>query len=146
MAGLDAAIAGAVAFIETNVLVDTVRLTLPATGDPVLNETTGKLEYPEGEVLYEGPGAVLPVSGPPLTVVTDANQPWTGETRSAYKLLTPLSAPVPPKDARVSVIAVHNAANVALIGPIWVCSDPGRAGTVEAVRITPMDQQRRAAT
>lgn len=143
MAGLDDAIAGAVAYIRDNVLVDTVRVTEPgSSGEPVLNEETGQLEYPTvpGEVLYEGDGAMLPVSGPPLTVISDANQPWDQATRSAYMLLTPLEAPVPYKDCLVTVVAVHNPANTALIGRAWQCSDPGRAGTVEAVRKTPCDQ------
>jgi len=142
MAGLDDAIAGAVAWISTNILVDTVRIELPADGEPVLNDTTGLLEYPESELLYEGLGAVLPVSGPPMTVVADANLPWANATRSAYKLLTPLEAPIPTKDCVVSVVAVHNPANTALLGRSWLCSDPGRAGSVEAVRQTPLDQLR----
>lgn len=143
MAGLDDVIAGAVAWIDEYLLVDTVRVTEPgSTGEPVLNETTGQLEYPEapGEILYEGPGAMLPVSGPPMTVVADANLPWDKATRSAYMLLTPLEAPVPYKDCVITVVAVHNPANTALLGRAWLCSDPGRAGTVEAVRKTPCDQ------
>lgn len=142
MAGLDDAIAGAVAFIETNLLVDTIRLSAPASGEPVFNEDTGQLEYPEDELLYEGPGAVLPVSGPPMTVIADTNLPWANATRSAYKLLTPLDAPIPAKDHIVAVVAVHNPNNTALLGRSWLCADPGRAGTVEAVRITPLDQIR----
>jgi hypothetical protein len=146
MAGLDAAIAGAVAWIEQNLLVDTVRITLPATGTPVLDDETGQLEYPDGSVLYEGPGAVLPASSPPMAVVSTANQPWVGETRSTYRLLTPLDAPVAPKDALVTVTAVHDPARAQLIGRTWQASDPGRVGTVEAVRVTPLDQQQGGAT
>lgn len=143
MAGLDDAIAGAVAFIRSNLLVDTVRIVLPSDRAPVLNETTGQLEYPgTEEPLYEGPGAVLPISGPPMTVVADANRPWPKATRSAYKLLTPLDAPMPFKDCLVSVIEVHNPENAALLGRTWLCADPARAGTVEAVRQTPLDQLR----
>jgi hypothetical protein len=143
MAGLDDAIAGAVAFIRTSLLVDTVRVTHPGgTGEPVLNKDTGRYEYPTtvGEILYEGPGAMLPVSGPPMTVIADANLPWDRATRSAYMLLTPLEAPIPYKDCVITVVAVHNPANTALLGRAWQCSDPGRAGTVEAVRKTPCDQ------
>lgn len=146
MAGLDAALASVVTWIATNLLVDTVRIALPATGEPVFNPETGQLEYPQGTVLYEGPGAVLPASGDPSSVIPAANQPWTGETRSAYKLLTPLDAPVAPKDALVTVTAVHDPAKTALTGRTWVCSDAGRAGTVEAVRITVLDQQQKAAS
>lgn len=145
MAGLDTALAGVVTWINTNLLVDTVRVTLPATGEPVLNEDTGQLEYPAGDVLYEGPGAVFPASSPPLAVVSDANQPWVGETRSTYRLLTPLDAPVPPKDALIKVVAVTQPTRNVLLQRTWQASDPGRAGTIEAVRVTPLDQKQGAA-
>lgn len=145
MAGFDKALAGVVTWINTNLLVDTVRVTGPATGDPVLNEETGQLEYPEGGVLYEGPGAVFPASSPPMAVISDASQPWVDETRSTYKLLTPTTAPIPPKDALVSVITVANPDRSGLLGRTWQASDPARVGTVEAVRVTPLDQQQGAA-
>jgi hypothetical protein len=46
MPGLDAALAGVKTWIETNLLVDTVRIELPATGKPVLDEATGNLTRP----------------------------------------------------------------------------------------------------
>ncbi|MFF7795545.1 DUF6093 family protein [Streptomyces sp. NPDC007991] len=141
MAGLDAALAGVTAWIGTNLLVDTVRITLPATGEPVLNDDTGLLEYPPGGVLYEGPGAVQGgTAQSEISATPDAGQPWVQETKSRYRLLTPLTAPVAPKDALVTVVTVHNPARTALIGRSWTCQDPGRAGTVEVVRITPLDQ------
>ncbi|WP_329126026.1 DUF6093 family protein [Streptomyces sp. NBC_01353] len=142
MAGLDDVLADIGAWVGENILLDTVRIEQPGAGEPVLNETTGQLEYPDGTVLYEGLGAVLPVSGPPVMTVVDANLPWPKATRSAYRLLTPLSAPIPPKDAIVTVTAVHNPANAALLGRSWTCTDQARAGTAEAVRITQLDQQR----
>ncbi|WP_228981272.1 DUF6093 family protein [Streptomyces sp. DH12] len=142
MTGLDQALAGATAWIVDNLLVDTVRVALPGTGDPVLDEESGELEYPAGAILYEGPGAVLPASNPPTVVIPDANLPWPDETRSSYRLMTPLDAPVPPKDALVTVTAAHSPVSAALLGRAWRCSDPGLAGTVSAVRITPLDQMR----
>ena len=141
MAGLDAALKAAAAFISDNVMLDTVRITLPATGSPVLNEDTGQLEYPQGVVLYEGLGAVLPYAGRSYSTPVDTSLPLVGETRSAYRLMTPLSAPIAPKDSVVTVVAVHDSSNAALLGRTWMCSDPGRAGTVEAVRVTALDQQ-----
>lgn len=140
MAGLDAALAGVKQWIGSNLLVDIVRVTLPASGEPVLDETTGKLEYPEGEVLYEGPGAVQATAQNEMSAAPDALEPWLAETRSRYRLLTPLTAPIPAKDAIVRVVQVHNPENTALLGRTWTCQDPGRAGTVEVVRITPLDQ------
>ncbi|MFH8813129.1 DUF6093 family protein [Streptomyces hygroscopicus] len=140
MPGLDAALAGVTGWIGANLLIDTVRITLPASGDPVYNPETGLNEYPPGEVLYEGPGAVQGDSAQEISAVPDALQMWTSETRSRYRLLTPLTAPLAPKDAIVSVVAAHNPANTALIGRTWTVQDPSRAGTVEVVRITPLDQ------
>jgi hypothetical protein len=145
MAGLDGALAGVKAWLGENLLVDTVRITLPATGEPVLNPDTGENEYPPGDVLYEGPGAVLGgTAQSEISATLDAGQPWVQETKSRYRLLTPLSAPVAPKDAQVAVVTVHDPANTALLGRTWTCQDPGRAGTVEVVRITPLDQNQAA--
>lgn len=141
MAGLDDALAGVVTWIADNLLLDTVRITLPPVGDPVLNEDTGQMEYPEGATLYEGFGAVQGgTAQAELSGTPDAAQPWVQETKSRYKLLTPLEAPVAPKDAIVTVVQVHNPAMTALIGRTWICQDPGRAATTEVVRITPLDQ------
>lgn len=141
MAGLDQALAGVTRWIGTHLLIDTVRITLPATGEPVLNITTGKLEYPEGDVLYEGPGAVVPSSGTTeRAAVQDAVQPWTQQAKLSYFLLTPLTAPVPPENALASVVGVHDPARTALIGRTWTCAGPGMASTVEVVRKTPLDQ------
>ncbi|MFC8339285.1 DUF6093 family protein [Streptomyces rubiginosohelvolus] len=144
MAGLDGALRGAVAFIEKNLLIDTVRVTRPGS-EPVLNTTTGELEYPEGDVLYEGPGGVVPGSATmERSAVPDAVQPWAQQTRSTYVLLTPLSAPIPEEHAVVSVVAVHDPARTSLIGRTWICADQGQAGTVEVVRRTALDQNRPA--
>lgn len=141
MAGLDAALAGAVRWINANLLVDTVRITLPATGGPVYNPDTGQNEYPEDAVLYEGPGAVQGgTAQSEISATPDAGQMWVQETKSRYRLMTPLSAPLAPKDAIVTVIGVHNTANTALLGRSWTAQDPARAATTEVVRITPLDQ------
>jgi hypothetical protein len=51
---------------------------------------------------------------------------------------------MPARDDLVIVAAVHNPTNVALIGRRWFCQDPGRASTVEVVRITPLDMKQAA--
>lgn len=141
MAGLDAALAGVTAWIGANLLVDTVRITAPATGEPVYNPDTGQNEYPPGEILYEGPGAVQGgTAQSEINAAPDALQLWVGETKSRYRLLTPLAAPLAPKDAIVQVVTVHNPANTALLGRSWTVQDPSRAATVEVVRTTPLDQ------
>lgn len=115
MTGLDDALAGVTTWINTTLLVDTVRITRPGSGEPVLDEDTGQLTYPTGTLLYEGAGAVLPVNTQPTIVIPDAQLPWPDETRSSYRLLTPLDAPVPPKDALVTVTAAHSPASAALV-------------------------------
>lgn len=143
MAGLDAALKGVVDWLDDNILIDTVRVTAPSSADPVLNTETGQLEYPAGEILYDGPGAIVPGSATmERSAVPDATQPWTQQTRSTYVLLTPLTAPVPPENAVASVTAVHDPTRAALIGRTWICADPGQASTVEVVRRTALDQNR----
>jgi len=150
MPGLDAALAGVRKWIDSNLLLDTVRVTLPATGEPVLNESTGELARPQPDVLYEGPGAVQGgTAQSEISATPGALQPWTQETKSRYRLMMPLTVnghetPVPPKDAIVTVVQVHNPADTALIGRSWTCQDPGRAGTTEVLRITPIDQNQQA--
>ncbi|MFD7980185.1 DUF6093 family protein [Streptomyces sp. NPDC059071] len=139
--GLDRALAGIVRWIDTNLLVDTVRIVLPATGEPVLNPDTGELEYPASTVLYDGPGAVLRAAAQgDLVSIPDSQLPWTANIKSRYRLLTPLAHPGFPKDAQVTVTAVHNPANADLLGRSWICSDQTDAATVQAVRITALDQ------
>jgi hypothetical protein len=143
MAGLDGVLAGVTRWVGTNLLIDTVRVTLPSVGEPVLNTTTGQLEYPEEELLYEGPGAVVSGSATmERSAVSDATQPWTSQTRSTYILLTPIEAPIPPENAIARVVAVHDPARDSLIGRTWICADSGQASTVEVVRRTALDQNR----
>lgn len=145
MQGLDDALRGVVGWIGENLLIDTVRIAV--TGEPVFNEDTGEMEYPDGDVLYEGPGGVQGSSAQAEIVATpDRNLPWTSETTSRYRLFTPREAPIAPKDAVVTVVEVHDPTHTALIGRYWIVTDPGRAGTVEVVRITPLDQLRTEVT
>ncbi|MGW5989552.1 DUF6093 family protein [Streptomyces anulatus] len=145
MAGLDRALDGVVAFIAKNLLIDTVRIVRRSNGEPVLNTTTGELEYPEGDVLYEGPGGVVAGSATmERSAVPDAVQPWAQQTRSTYVLFTPLAAPIPEEHAIVSVVQVHDPTRTSLLGRTWICADQGQAGTVEVVRRTALDQNRPA--
>ncbi|MFE4915805.1 DUF6093 family protein [Streptomyces sp. NPDC056652] len=143
MPGFDDWLASTTKFIGTYLLIDTVRITLPSTGTPVLNTETGQLEYPPGALLYEGVGAVLPSSGTvERAAVLDAVQPWAQQDKMSYFLLTPLSAPIPPENAIVTVTAVHDPTRAGLIGRTWICAVPGMTSTVEVVRKTTLDQNR----
>jgi len=142
MAGLDSALAGVVLWIQDNLMVDTVRIERPVASEPVLDTGTGRLTYPDPDLVYEGQGAVL-TGGTPggINALPSATLPWAEETTSSARLLTPLEAPIPARDDLVSVVAVHNPANTALIGRKWFVQDPGRASTVEVVRTTPLDMK-----
>ncbi|MGW5003238.1 DUF6093 family protein [Streptomyces hydrogenans] len=141
MAGLDKALAGATRWIKGNLLVDTVRVRGAATGEAVLDETTGELVYPDRPVLYEGDGAVVPFSiSIGRSVTPEESKPWIQQNRSPYVLLTPLDAPIPPEGALVDVIAVHDPKRTSLIGRTWLTADRGQGGTVEVVRRTALDQ------
>jgi len=139
MAGID--LSGIAKLIEGMVLLDTVRFSRPGGGAPVFDQTTGEYVYPEADVVYEGPGAVM-MSGTPggVTSLPAPNLPWVDETRSRYRALTPLSAPTAERDMLVSVVAVHPGGDVALIGRQWRAQDPSVVGTLSAVRITGLDQ------
>lgn len=145
MPGLDDILAQAATLIEDLVLRDTVRIRRPSLGAPVLNATTGLLEYPASATVYQGPGAVQAdntqsgYNGWPT-----AGQPWVAETKSMSRLLTPLTAPLAQQDDMVDVTAVHDQGDPALIGPVWLATDPGRVSTLEAVRITPLDRKQEA--
>lgn len=141
MPGLDNALAAVGRWIGANLMVDTVRISRPGDGPPVYNPDTGQNEYPAATLVYEGPGAVQGgTAQSEMSAVPDTGQMWIQETRSRYRLLTPLDAPIAAKDDIITVAAVHNPANGALIGRSWMAQDPGRAATIEAVRITPLDQ------
>ena len=142
MAGLDSVLADIGKWLQSNVLLDTIRIERPVSGDPVLDPATGNLTYPGPELVYEGQGAVLSTGAPGgINALPSATLPWVEETMSPARLLTPLTAPLPARDDLVTVVAVHNPANTALIGRKWFCQDPGRASTLEAVRMTPLDMK-----
>nr|WSX25591.1 DUF6093 family protein [Streptomyces tubercidicus] len=139
MAGLD--LTGVARIVEDLLLLDTVRFSRPGTGAPVFDQETGEYVYPQEEAVYEGRGAVQ-ASGTAdgLSSVPLANLPWSDETRSRYRLFTPLAAPVAERDMLVTVLAVHPGGDIALIGRQWRVTDPSIAGTLGAVRITGLDQ------
>jgi hypothetical protein len=138
MPGLD--LSALVPIIEEMILQDTVRFTTPA-GDPVFNPDTGQYEAPPGTAFYEGPGAVQvagTVGG--VTALPSPNLPWVDETRSKYKVLTPLSAPIAERDTIVTVVAVHEGGDLTLLGRQWRAQDPSIGGTIGVVRMTTLDQ------
>jgi hypothetical protein len=139
MAGLD--LSSIATVVEGLVLLDTVRFTTPAGGKPVFDPDTGLYTTPEGDVIYEGPGAVQ-ASGTPggVTSLPVANLPWGDETRSRYRALTPLAAPIAERDTLVTVVAVHAGGDLTLIGRQWRAQDPSVGGTLGVIRVTGLDQ------
>ncbi|MFG2359381.1 DUF6093 family protein [Streptomyces sp. NPDC048521] len=139
MTGLD--LSSIAQFVEGFILLDTIRFTTPAAGKPVFDPATGRYTYPEGDLIYEGPGAVQ-VSGTPggISALPVVTQPWSDETTSKYIALTPLSAPIAERDSIVTVVTVHAGGDLALIGRQWRVQDPSNAATISVVRITGLDQ------
>lgn len=125
--------------VEGMLLLDTVRFAAPG-GPPVFNPDTGLYEAPEGDTLYEGPGAVQPGSLPETASAVVATQPWVTETSSKYKAFTPLTAPVAGRDTIVTVAAIHEGGDQTLVGRQWRAMDPSQGGTLGVIRITSLDQ------
>jgi len=134
-------LSGITKVVEALIPWDTVRISTPSGGPPVFDTTTGQYTYPEAEPVYEGDGAVQS-AGTPAEVVSipGVNLPWVPETRSKYRLLTPLASPVAEKDMLVTVVQIHQGGDLALLGRQWRVQDPGGAGTMSVVRVTALDQ------
>jgi hypothetical protein len=140
MAGLD--LSSVAQVVEDLVLLDVVRFSRPGVGEPVFNPATGEYVRPEDETVYEGPGAVQAAGTPGgVTSLPGQNLPWIDETRSRYRALTPLSAPVAERDMLVSVVQVHQkGGDLSLLGRQWRVQDPSVVGTLSVVRVTGLDQ------
>jgi hypothetical protein len=134
-------LSGITRVVEDLIPWDTIRIATPSGGKPVFDPATGQYVYPEGDTLYEGRGAVQ-TAGTAAEVVSvpGTNQGWLPETRSKYRLLTPLDAPVAEKDHIVTVLSVHPGGDLALLGRQWRAQDPGGVGTMGVVRVTALDQ------
>ncbi|WP_329474252.1 DUF6093 family protein (plasmid) [Streptomyces sp. NBC_01723] len=141
---LPSILANAAVIVEGAILLDTVRFSSPAGGPPVFNPDTGLYEIPEGETLYEGPGAVQSGTLPESASAVVATQPWVNETTSKYKVFTPLTAPIAARDTIVTVVAVHEGGDQTLIGRQWRAMDPSQGGTLGVIRVTSLDQIQQA--
>lgn len=138
MPGLD--LSGIATMVEDLILLDTVRFSTPAAGPPVFNTATGRYTYPEGDVLYEGKGAVQSGALPESAAAMVGSLPWVNETMSKYRAFTPLSAPLAARDTIVTVVDVHAGGDVSLIRRQWRVQDPSQAGTLGVIRVTSLDQ------
>lgn len=122
------------------VLGDTIRLTLPGPGK-VLDETTGELVDAPGTLYYEGPGAVIgPGSQPIGLVVPTELLEHVDDPKAGYRLLTLPDAPVPPRDAILTVTTVHPGGDQSLLTRRWRVARPGHAQTLIVVRSTWCDE------
>ncbi|MFJ1837842.1 DUF6093 family protein [Streptomyces sp. NPDC088175] len=125
------------ALVEDLIMGDTVQISRSA-GPPVLNPDTGELDDPPPLVVYDGPGAVLDSTTAPGITAPVAGQPYPDDPRITYRLITPAGAPVADRDDTVRVLRA--AKDPALIGRTWRCTQPGRAASVIAVRLTWLDE------
>lgn len=127
--------------IEEMVLQDTIRISSPSGGARVFNEATGEYEYAQPEVVYEGVGAIISAYTNDVAASTpDSVLPWVSETRSRYRLLTPVDAPIAQKDMIVEVVTVHAGGDLSLLERKWRVQDPAVTGTLMVVRTTMLDQ------
>ncbi|MCB8906780.1 MULTISPECIES: DUF6093 family protein [unclassified Streptomyces] len=123
--------------LEGKLLLDQVRIVRP-TGTPALDPDSGLLGGVPADVVYEGPGALLSGHGQ-VTAEGIVGRQWLDDTVSWYRLLTPLSAPVPARYDRVEVAIAHSG-DAATGGRVWQVLDPSEASTVELVRVTRLDE------
>ncbi|WP_327413866.1 DUF6093 family protein [Streptomyces sp. NBC_01233] len=125
---------GVSAIVEKKILTSRVRI--ERKGEPVFNPDTGQYEPGPPVVVYEGPGALFPADGPSV-VLHLAGQAYVDDTRSRYRLLTPLDAPVA---SREDIVRVMQAADPSAIGRTWRVLDIGETATLSVVRTTWVDQ------
>ncbi|MEU7338708.1 DUF6093 family protein [Streptomyces sp. NPDC007074] len=139
MPGLD--LSSVTTFLEGFLLMDTVRISRAGSGPPVFNQETGEYDWPDGDPVYEGIGAVQ-VSGTPggISTLPTPNLPWAVESRSKYVMFTPPDAPIAEKDMLISVTAVHPGGDLSLLGRQWRAQDPSQVGTISVIRVTGLDQ------
>ncbi|MFE7395197.1 DUF6093 family protein [Streptomyces sp. NPDC057557] len=123
--------------LEAAVMVDVIRIIRP-TGHAVLDEDTGMMGPTPTETIYEGAGAVLSGHGQ-VTAQHVLGREWLDDTVSWYRLLTPISAPVPSRYDRVEVVTAAGQ-YAATAGRVWQVLDPSEASTVEIARVTRLDE------
>ncbi|MEU5323005.1 DUF6093 family protein [Streptomyces sp. NPDC021056] len=134
-------LSGLVPVVEELLLQDTIRISTASGGARVFNPATGEYEYEQPDVVYEGIGAIISAYTNDVAASTpDSVLPWVSETRSRYRLMTPLAAPVARKDMIVEVVAVHAGGDLSLLERKWRVQDPAVAGTLGVVRTTMLDQ------
>ncbi|MFF3378128.1 DUF6093 family protein [Streptomyces sp. NPDC002680] len=120
--------------IERKILTDTVKISRP--GEPVFNPDTGQYEPGPPVTVYDGRGGVFPEGGPGIVLHLEG-QAYVDDSKSRYKLLTPLAAPVASREDTVTVTA---AADPAAVGRTWRVLDVGETSTLAVVRTTWLDQ------
>lgn len=117
---------------------DIVRITRPGDGDPILDPATKRYVDPPRVTVYEGPGAVIAPGTQPSLALPVAGQLWADDTKVAYRLLTPVTAPVPARDQQVEVVSSELDASLA--GRTWRCVQPGQGSTFAVLRVTWLDE------
>ncbi|MFC8449485.1 DUF6093 family protein [Kitasatospora sp. NPDC057223] len=122
---------GVIAIIERALLSDeTVRISAP--GPQVFDPETGQYVPGPPTVQYEGPGAHRAAGGPGLVLRLEG-QPYKDDGDGRYLAFTPLSAPVAPEGAEVTIVASRDSAAV---GRVFTVLDPGESGTHSVLRTT----------
>ncbi|MFJ4412984.1 DUF6093 family protein [Streptomyces sp. NPDC088925] len=112
--------------VEARVLRDRVKVFQPGVFDPDTWETTPDV------VLWEGPGAILPDRSPDVTVTVQDGQGTPVGKTGTYRLLMPLSAPVPTREYKVTLTASEDAD---ALGRLWTVDEVERS-SISVLRTT----------
>ena len=127
--------------VKSKVLVDTVQIF--QAGPEVLDPDSGEYKPGPDTIIYEGPGAILALGGPGLTLSLEG-QAYVDDTSSRFKLLTPLDAPLASRGDLVRVTVATQDAG--LINREWRVLDISDANTLAVVRTTWLDQNTQTAS
>ncbi|MEU2592994.1 DUF6093 family protein [Streptomyces albidoflavus] len=109
-----------------SLMTATVRISRLGTVDPDTGET-GR------DVIYEGQGALLSTHGQ-LLAVKILGADWLGAETAWYQLLTPLGTPSAAAGDQVEVLGGDE-------DRMWFADAPTQSSTLEAARVTRLDEQ-----
>ncbi|WP_329127308.1 DUF6093 family protein [Streptomyces sp. NBC_01465] len=106
--------------VEQRVLTDAVKIFIPGVFDPDTFEQT------PDTIIWEGPGAILPDHGADVTVRLTDGQGTSVGTSGRYRMLTPISAPTPTAEHRITLTASKDPDAA---GRIWTLDSVERTST-----------------
>jgi hypothetical protein len=100
----------AIRMVERRLLTDTVRFYKPGGTDPDTFEPLPDV------VVWEGPGAIMPDHSTDVTLRLADGQSTAVGTTGRYRLLTPLTAPIPTSEHSITLV---RSKDPFAVGRIW---------------------------